>query len=54
MSTASSTYERKRISTQIFCGKTEGKKPLRRPKQKWDTLKWMLNKWDGRAQTGLI
>jgi hypothetical protein len=54
MSTASSRYGGKRISTQVFGGKTEGKKPLGRPKQMWDTLKWMLNKGDGRAQTGLI
>ena len=40
----------------VFMGKPEGKRPLERPRSRWETiLRWIFRKWDGvEAWTGLI
>ena len=38
-----------------FVGKPEGKKPLGRPRHRWEEiLKWILKKWDRKARNELI
>jgi hypothetical protein len=40
---------------RVLVGKTEDKRPFRRPRHRWeDSLKWMFRKWDVRAWPGLI
>jgi hypothetical protein len=39
---------------RILVGRPEGRRPLGRPRRRWEKiLKWILNKWDGWAYTGL-
>jgi hypothetical protein len=38
---------------RVLMGKSEGKRPLGRPKPRWeDNIKMYLQKWDVRAWTG--
>jgi hypothetical protein len=40
---------------RVLVGKSEGKRPLGRPRHRWGIiLKWILKKWDEGAWTGLI
>jgi hypothetical protein len=40
---------------KILVGRPEGRKPLGRPRRRWEIiLKWILKKWDGMAWPGLI
>jgi hypothetical protein len=40
---------------RALVGKPEGKRPLRRPRLRWeDNIKMILKKWDREAWTGLI
>jgi hypothetical protein len=43
-----------RNAYSILVGKSEGKRPLRRPSVDWKVLKWMLGKLGGKVWTGLI
>jgi hypothetical protein len=37
----------------VLVGKTEGKRPLGRPRRRWeDNIKWIFRKWDVEAWTG--
>jgi hypothetical protein len=41
--------------TNISVGKPEEKRPLGRPRRRWeDIFIWIFRKWDGEAWTGLI
>jgi hypothetical protein len=45
----------KRSAYRIFVGKSEGKRPLERPRRRWvDNIKWILERYDGVVWTGLI
>jgi len=47
--------EEKRDVYRVLVGKPEGKRPLGRPKRRWeDNIKMDLQKWDVRVWTGLI
>ena len=38
---------------KVLLGKTEGKKPLGRPRRRWkDNIKWIFRKWEGVVGTG--
>jgi hypothetical protein len=40
---------------RILVGRPEGRRPLGRPRRKWEIiLKWIFKKWDGGIWTGLI
>ena len=40
---------------RVLVGNAEGKKPLGRPRRKWEIiLRWIFRKWDERVWTGLI
>jgi hypothetical protein len=44
----------KRNAYRILVGKPEGKRPLGRPRRRWeDIIKWILEKWDEVVWTGL-
>ena len=37
---------------RVLVGKPEGKRPLGRPRRRWeDNIKWILRKWEG-VETG--
>jgi hypothetical protein len=36
---------------RVFLGKPEGKRPLERPRYRWEKiLKWIFEQWDGRGR----
>ena len=37
---------------RVLVGKPEGKRPLGRPSNKWEKLRWIFRKWDAGASTG--
>jgi hypothetical protein len=40
---------------KVLVGRTEGTRPLERPRRRWeDNIKWIFSKWDREASTGLI
>ena len=40
---------------RVLVGKPEGKRPLGRPKRRWeDSIKWIISKWEGVVGTGLM
>jgi hypothetical protein len=40
---------------RVLVGRPEGRRPLGRPRRRWeDNIKMALKKWDGRAWIGLI
>jgi hypothetical protein len=40
---------------RVFVGKPKGKRPLRRPRCRWeDNITWILEKYDGVVWTGFI
>jgi hypothetical protein len=44
----------KRGAYRILVGRPEGRRPLGRPRRRWeDNTKWIFKKWDGGAWTGL-
>jgi hypothetical protein len=44
-----------RLVHRVFVGKPEGKRPLGRPRRRWDLiLRWIFRKWDVRTRTILI
>jgi len=48
MSGACSTYGGEERGCKVLVGKHEGKRPLGRPRHRWeDILKWIVKKWDG-------
>jgi hypothetical protein len=49
MGRACSTYGEKTRAYGVLVGKTEGKRPLERPRRRWEgiILKWIFVKWDG-------
>ena len=39
---------------KVLVGKPEGKRPLGRPRRRWeDNIKWIFRKWKGVVRTGL-
>ena len=40
--------------TRFLCGKLQGKRPLGRPRLRWEDKKLTLDKQDGRVLTGSI
>jgi hypothetical protein len=45
----------KRNAYSLLVGKPEGKRPLGRPRRRWEIiLGWILEKWDGVMWTGLV
>jgi hypothetical protein len=39
---------------RVLVGKPEGKRPLGRPRRRWeDKVKWIFKKWDVGVRTGL-
>jgi hypothetical protein len=39
----------------LLVGKPGGKRPLGKPGRRWeDSIKWILERWDGMGWTGLI
>ena len=37
---------------RVLVGKPEGKRPLRRPRRRWeDKIKWIFRKWEGLVGT---
>jgi len=55
MGGACSTYEEEERCVQGLGEKPEGKRPLRRPKYRWeDNLRWIFRKWDLGAWIGLM
>jgi len=48
-------WGRVEVYTWVLTGKPEGRRPLGRPRQRWDDIKMIFRKWDGGgACTGLI
>jgi hypothetical protein len=46
---------KKQSAYKIWVGEPEGKESLGRPWSRWeDTIKWILEKYDGRIRTGFI
>jgi hypothetical protein len=44
----------RRSGYSVLVGKPEGKRPLERPRHRWeDNIKWIFKKWDG-AWSGLL
>ena len=39
---------------RVLVGKSEGKRPLGRPRSRWEDNIQIFKKWDGGAWTGLI
>jgi hypothetical protein len=38
----------KRCTYRVLVGRCEGKRPLVRPRRRWeDNVKWIFKKWDG-------
>jgi hypothetical protein len=38
----------RRVAYRVLVGKLEGKRPLGRPKRRWeDNIKWIFRMWDG-------
>jgi hypothetical protein len=55
MGGACSTYGERIVAYRVLVGKPEGKKPLGRPKRRWeDNIKWIFKKWDVGSWAGLI
>jgi hypothetical protein len=55
MGRARSTYEGEEGCIQGFGGETLGKRPLERPRPRWeDNIKMDLRKWDVEAWTGWV
>jgi len=55
MDGASSTYGERIVAYRVLVGKSEGKKPLGRPKRRLeDNIKWIFRKWDLGSWAGLI
>jgi hypothetical protein len=53
MGRACSTNGEKRNTYRLLVGKTEGKKPLGRPRHRWvDNIRMFLERWDGVMWTG--
>jgi hypothetical protein len=45
---------KKRGAYEILVGRPEGRRPLGRPRRRWeDNIKLIFKKWDGGAWTGL-
>jgi hypothetical protein len=44
----------KRSVYEVLVGKTEGKRPLGRPRHRWEVIKMVLKEQDGWTLTGLI
>jgi hypothetical protein len=43
-----------RVVYRVLVGKPEGKRPLGRPRRRWeDNVKWIFKKWDVGVGTGL-
>jgi hypothetical protein len=41
-------YGERRGAYRVLVGKSEGKRPLGRPRCRWeDKLRWIFRKWDG-------
>ena len=39
---------------KVLVGKSEGKRPLGRPRRRWeDNIKWLFRKWEGVVGSGL-
>jgi hypothetical protein len=53
MDGACSTYGEKRIVNRVLVAKSDGKRPLGRPRRRWeDNIKWIFRKSDVGAWTG--
>ena len=39
---------------RVLVGKPEVRRPLGRPRRRWEDIKWIFKKWYGEAWTGLI
>ena len=39
---------------RVLVGKPELRRPLGRPRRRWENIKWIFKKWYGKAWTGLI
>ena len=44
--------EEGRVVHKVLAGKPEGKRPLGRPRRRWEVLRWILRKWEGVVGTG--
>jgi hypothetical protein len=54
MGGACSTYGEGRGVYRVLVGKPEGKRPLGRPRHRWeDNIRWIIKKWDVGVRTGL-
>jgi hypothetical protein len=40
-------WGRVEVYTWVLTGKPEGRRPLGRPRQRWDDIKMIFRKWDG-------
>jgi hypothetical protein len=55
MGRACGMYGGRRDVYRVWVGTPEGKRPLERPRTRWEgILKWIFKKWNGEAWTGLI
>jgi len=55
MGGACSTYGKRRGAYRVLVVKSEGKRPLGRPRRRWeDNIKIVNRKWDVWAWTGLV